>query len=141
MDEDGGPERADGEPDRERHGAVRPAERAGEPGEADADHEPADRVVRGPGAGDETRGDEAPAGDEAEDPGEDGPVLVVRGRDERELDGAGGERGRPVEEPEPARRRHGRRPASASAESSAFGTKPPAPEYLTSGPKSEPSRL
>jgi hypothetical protein len=53
VDEHRGPERADGEPDRERHRAVRPPEGAGEPGEADADHQPADRVLRRTRSGDE----------------------------------------------------------------------------------------
>ena len=45
VHEDRGPERADGEPDRVRNRSVRLAQGSREPGETEADHEPADGVL------------------------------------------------------------------------------------------------
>src|SRR4029077_5083360 len=85
--------------------------------------------------------DERPA-DEDGDGDEDGGLdVVIGGRAERDGPTAGEERRRNDDQPEPCGRFHPSSAAIASAEISALGTKPRAPDSSTSEPKSLASRL
>ena len=75
-------------------------------------------------------------------PWRDPRVEVVGRRDEREGHEADDQALDRDEQERPAQAGHGVRSSCMRApESSALGTKPQAPDVVTSGPKSEPSRL
>src|SRR6185295_14634185 len=129
LNEDGDEQAAEEGTERVRNGVVRLAEAADEHAEADGDHEHPGAVVGAPRPTGQAGEDERPADEQSERRCDRGVLLVVTGQDERDGDRSCDERSRPEVEPGPPRERHAmRRAAIAAPDSSAFGTKPLAPQ-------------
>src|SRR5262249_26412338 len=141
VDEERRPERAGGNTDRPDVGVVREVEGVEEPGEPDADEQQAGPVLGPARARDEPGRDERPAHQEFEHDDRRRLLLVVARRGERNGDAGDEQRRRNDDEPEPRGRSHSISAAIASAEISALGTKPRAPDSSISEPKSRASRL
>ena len=142
MHEDGEVEAREEHAERVQQRRVRGGQDAEEEREADRRHQHAEAVVGPAPPGEQAGADERPADEQAEHRGQAAIADVVGRQHDRQGDDADDDA---LDRDEPERApQSGHEPSSSctrSPESSALGTKPHAPEVVTSGPKSEPSRL